>query len=156
MHSLTTAAVSFLLSPERVIMYVLQAGGGHAISSRWNINKICSVRNPTPSPAPDFSGSVGRCEPRAFCAHSRPHAPRAEDVALQRDEMSGRCVANRGGRIASVERHKPSIALNRKSKQLYVRNLPRTMDPRRVENPGVKDARLIRPEFMPRLAACLG
>ena len=61
-----------------------------------------------------------------------------------------------GERNACIKSNEPSFMLNRESKQVYVGQLPRSMNSGRVHDIRIQQTDFIRPEFMDILVAGLG
>ena len=57
---------------------------------------------------------------------------------------------------AGIESNEPSFVLNRESKQVYVGQLPWSMDSRRIHDIRIQQTDFIRPEFMDIFVAGLG
>ena len=75
---------------------------------------------------------------------------------LQNQQFLRRSFPDRGERNAGIKSNEPSFMLNRKSKQVYVGQLPRSMNSGRVHEIRIQQTDFIRPEFMDILAAGLG
>src|SRR5450631_292501 len=80
-----------------------------------------------------------------------PHWP-----CLQNQQFLRRSFPDRGERNTGIESNEPSIMLNRESKQVYVGQLPRSMNSGRIHDIRIQQTDFIRPEFMDILAAGLG
>lgn len=79
----------------------------------------------------------------------RKSSSQYQQILLRR--FPGRCERN-----ASIKSDEPSFMPCRKGKQIYVGQLPRSMNPGRVHDICIQHADFIRPEFMDVLLAGLG
>src|ERR1700732_7003 len=73
----------------------------------------------------------------------------------QNQQFLRRSFPDRGERNAGIKSNEPSFMLNRKSKQVYVGQLPRSMNSGRVHEIRIQQTDFIRPEFMDILLAGL-
>src|SRR5258705_9710934 len=64
-------------------------------------------------------------------------------------------TANRRERNGLIERHKAAAMRNSKCKEINVGELARSVDARRLDDPGVEQAHIVRPEFMSPMRYCL-
>ena len=79
-----------------------------------------------------------------------------QESCLQNQQILRRSSPDGGDRNPGIESNQPSFMLNRESKQVYVGQLPRSMNSGRVHNIRIQQADFIRPEFMDMLMAGLG
>ena len=80
----------------------------------------------------------------------------AEKSCSQNQQVLRRSLPDRGERNAGIKSNEPSFMLNRESKQVYVGQLPRSVNSARVHDIRVQQTDFIRPEFMDILVAGLG
>ena len=66
----------------------------------------------------------------------------------QNQQILSRSLPDRGERNTGIKSNEPSFMLNRKSKQIYVGQLPRSMNSGRVHDIRIQQTDFIRPEFM--------
>ena len=74
----------------------------------------------------------------------------------QDQQILFRSLPDRGQRNTGLESNEPSFMLNRESKQVYVGQLPRSMDSGRVHDMRIQQTDFIVPEFMDVLVAGFG
>jgi hypothetical protein len=74
----------------------------------------------------------------------------------QDQQILFRSLPDRGERYAGLKSNEPSFTLNRESKQVYVGQLPRSMDSGRVHDIRIQQTDFILPEFMDILVAGSG
>lgn len=75
---------------------------------------------------------------------------------LQNQQVVLRRIPCRGKRNTAIESDEPSFVLYRKSKEVYVGKLPRSMDSRRIDDVRIQQSDFIRPEFMDVFVASIG
>src|SRR5260221_11718550 len=74
----------------------------------------------------------------------------------QNQQFLRRSFPDRGERNAAIKSNEPSFMLNRESKQVYVGQLPRSMNSGRVHDIRIQQTDFIGPEFMDILVAGRG
>jgi hypothetical protein len=74
----------------------------------------------------------------------------------QNQEILHGSFPDRGERYAGIESNQPALIPNRERKQINVGQLPRSMNPGRVNDVRIQQTDLIRPEFVDVVAAGLG
>jgi hypothetical protein len=79
-----------------------------------------------------------------------------QEICSQNQQFLPRSFPDRGERNAGIKGNEPSFMLNRESKQVYVGQLPRSMNSGRVHDIRIQHTDFIRPEFMDILVAGLG
>ncbi len=79
-----------------------------------------------------------------------------EESCLQHQQILFRSLPDRCERNAGIKSNEPPPVPNRESKQVYVGQLPGSMNSARVHNIRIQQADCIEPEFMDILVACLG
>jgi len=72
---------------------------------------------------------------------------------LENQQFLRRSFPDRGERNAGIKSNEPSFVLNRESKQVYVGQLPRSMNSGRIHDSRIQQTDFIRPEFMDILVA---
>jgi hypothetical protein len=72
----------------------------------------------------------------------------AEKSCSQNQQVLRRSIPDRGEWNAGNKSNEPSFMLNRESKQVYVGQLPRSMNSGRVHDIRIQQTDFIRPEFM--------
>ena len=80
----------------------------------------------------------------------------AEKSCSQNQQVLSRSIPDRSERNAGIKSNEPSLMLNRESKQVYVGQLPRSVNSGRVHDIRIQETDFIRPEFMNILVAGLG
>lgn len=75
---------------------------------------------------------------------------------LQNQQILRRSFPDRGERNAAIKSDQPSFMQNRESKQVYVGQLPRSMNSSRIHDIRIQQSDFIRPEFMDILVAGRG
>ena len=83
-------------------------------------------------------------------------ASQSRASGLQHHEVFLSGTPDRLQRNPSIEAYESSAIPNGEAKQVHVRNLPRTVDPRYIEHVGIKKTRRIRPEFVDALCTRIG
>ncbi len=71
----------------------------------------------------------------------------AANCCLQNQQFLRRSFPDRGERNAGIESNEPSFMLNRESKQIYVGQLPRSMNSGRIHDIRIQQTDFIRPEL---------
>jgi hypothetical protein len=79
-----------------------------------------------------------------------------QESCLQDQQILFRSLPDRRERNASIKSNELTLMLNRESKQVYVGQLPRSMNSGGVQDIRIQQADCILPEFMDILAAGLG
>ena len=90
------------------------------------------------------------------CRSLRVLAFDAAKSRSQNQQVLRRSIPDRGERNAAIKSNEPSFMLNRESKQVYVGQLPRSVNSGRVHDIRIQQTDFIRPEFMDILVAGLG
>ena len=80
----------------------------------------------------------------------------AQKSGLQNQQFLRGSFPDRGERNTGIESNEPSFMLNRESKQVYIGQLPRSMNSGRVHDIRIQQTDFIPPEFMDVLVAGLG
>jgi len=86
----------------------------------------------------------------------RPRPSTLQKSCSQNQQFLRRSFPDRGERNAGIKSNEPSFMLNRESKQVYVGQLPRSMNSGRVHDIRIQQTDFIRPEFMDILVAGIG
>jgi hypothetical protein len=89
----------------------------------------------------DIAGRFVNCAPRNRSCDARIEP-------LQNQQMAGRSFLDGGECNAGIESDEPSCVMNRKSEQIDVGQLPRSVDSCRIDDLRIQQADFIRPEFM--------
>ena len=87
--------------------------------------------------------------------NSREPASHPRASGLQHHEVFLGCMPNSLKRNPAIECYESSAMPNGEAEQVHIRNLPRTVDPRCIENSRIKETRCIRPELVDPLSARL-
>ena len=82
--------------------------------------------------------------------------PAPKKSCSQNQQFLGRSSPDRGERNAGIKSNEPSFMLNRERKEVYVGQLPRSMNSGRVHDIRIQQTDFIRPEFMDILLAGFG
>ena len=78
-----------------------------------------------------------------------------QESRSQNQQFLRRSFSDCGERNAGIKSNEPSFMLNRESKQVYVRQLPRSMNSGRIHDTRIQQTDFIRPELMDILVAGL-
>ena len=128
---------------------------GHFRVTKWG-------RLQTPAPLPPPPWNIGNIARRDTDTHvirpldSHELASQSRASGLQHHKVFPGGAPNSLKRNPVIECYESSAVPNGEAEQVRVGNLPRTVDPRRIEYARIEETRGIRPEFVDALCASVG